>query len=636
MTSTRWSPRARRPRCDRSSGPATPWSARRALRPPLSLLAGAGRPRLPDRPGRPHHGLDPVPRPGMAGSAAAPGGRRADPALGLRARVLPAAVSPPGRRGNACVLYPLAAHLPAIRRGPGRDDGRLRIGCLGRIADDKNVTAAFELLREVQKARPRNCTWPERSIRGAPNSPAPADIPAFAARLGLAPDSVIYHGDLPYQAIWRFLGELDVLYFPAVSSNESFGRVLLEAGRAGVPSSPPTMPRRPNWCPAGNLVPVTYRNCPDAHHPAGVAGRARHDCCTGDSRRPRRSRRPLRRTALLRRRLPRPRARRPGAVHCGAVHAERGGRRFLRRTAHLGSYPAWIVAKRSHFAPSNCASCAPSTTRRLPARLGALARLLPHLPGNPTLQRVARERLPGSAPSASCGMASPAPGRWASTRGSRWRQRAAECRVKPPSASSSPSTAWSCPRLQRLLDSLAQQDYPGRLSSSWWTTTSNRWSRPPPSWPAAPRAGTRLLRGAQRRAPRSHGRDHRLHRQRLRVHAPLAVPGVAELLRDPGRRRGRRRRAATDGGSGGPSLTERYDAFFHMRQAHYVTHMGFAATANCLTRRALFDELGPFDTRFRSGGDRPGAARCWKPATAWPTAPKRRCSTTRAGWMGSC
>lgn len=53
-----------------------------------------------------------------------------------------------------------------------------------------------------------------------------------------------------------------------------------------------------------------------------------------------------------------------------------------------------------------------------------------------------------------------------------------------------------------------------------------------------------------------------------------------------------------------PSLTERYDSFFHMRQAHYVTSMGFAATANCFARRELFNEIGLFDTRFRSGGDR--------------------------------
>jgi GT2 family glycosyltransferase len=55
---------------------------------------------------------------------------------------------------------------------------------------------------------------------------------------------------------------------------------------------------------------------------------------------------------------------------------------------------------------------------------------------------------------------------------------------------------------------------------------------------------------------------------------------------------------------GAPTLTERYDAFFHMRQAHYVAHMGFAATANLFVRRDLVRQLGGFDTRFRSGGDR--------------------------------
>lgn len=53
-----------------------------------------------------------------------------------------------------------------------------------------------------------------------------------------------------------------------------------------------------------------------------------------------------------------------------------------------------------------------------------------------------------------------------------------------------------------------------------------------------------------------------------------------------------------------PRLAERYDGFFHMRQAHYVAAMGFAATANCFTRHELFARLGPFDARLLSGGDR--------------------------------
>ncbi len=79
---------------------------------------------------------------------------------------------------------------------------------------------------------------------------------------------------------------------------------------------------------------------------------------------------------------------------------------------------------------------------------------------------------------------------------------------------------------------------------------------------------------------------------------------MAELLRDPSVGVVGGGVLPLTGGESGPSLTERYDAFFHMRQAHYVANMGFAATANCLARREVFDEVGHFDTRVRSGGDR--------------------------------
>jgi cellulose synthase/poly-beta-1,6-N-acetylglucosamine synthase-like glycosyltransferase len=56
--------------------------------------------------------------------------------------------------------------------------------------------------------------------------------------------------------------------------------------------------------------------------------------------------------------------------------------------------------------------------------------------------------------------------------------------------------------------------------------------------------------------------------------------------------------------AGGPSLAERYDGYFHMRQEFYVRQFRFAVTANCFVHREVLVALGGFDTRLHSGGDR--------------------------------
>lgn len=303
---------------------------------------------------------------------------------------------------TVCVLYPMAAHLPTIPHVPrrdsgGRGDGRLRLGFLGRIADDKNVSAAFGLLREVQKTRPA-----ELHLAGAfyPRSAAlasAADLPACAARLGIVPGSVIYHGDLPYEAIWRFLGELDVLYFPAVSSNESFGRVLLEAGRAGVPVIATDYAAAAELVPGGNLVPVDYHALTEVFITQPVALGAPR---TADA------------LAILdgnplagdRSGAPRFSAgafldlvRDGRAPRAGDYTATPGVRRFL-----AGLRISGLTCLDRREALDLCAEQLRFMRTlhhpRLATRLGAIARLVRHLPGNPTLQRVARERLLGTAP----------------------------------------------------------------------------------------------------------------------------------------------------------------------------------------------------------------------------------------------
>jgi GT2 family glycosyltransferase len=160
-------------------------------------------------------------------------------------------------------------------------------------------------------------------------------------------------------------------------------------------------------------------------------------------------------------------------------------------------------------------------------------------------------------------------------------------------------------RLERLLDSLSRQDYAGRVDLI--VVDNNEQARVPAS----------AVKGSVLHEPEPGSYVARNTGLRAATGEVIAftdsdcvcTPGwlsrsVAVLFRDPAV-------GVVGGGvlplpasNSGPSLTERYDAFFHMRQAHYVTTMGFAATANCVARRALFDEVGPFDTRFRSGGDR--------------------------------
>lgn len=52
-----------------------------------------------------------------------------------------------------------------------------------------------------------------------------------------------------------------------------------------------------------------------------------------------------------------------------------------------------------------------------------------------------------------------------------------------------------------------------------------------------------------------------------------------------------------------PTGAELCEVVMYLDQRHYVEELGFAATANCFVSREVFEEVGGFDARFRSGGD---------------------------------
>lgn len=295
------------------------------------------------------------------------------------------------------VLYPMAAHLPAAAAAKARHAGPVRIGCLGRIADDKNVAAAFDLVARLNASQPAElhlagAFYPRSATLGSAR-----DLAAEAARRGLAAGTVCYHGDLPYGDIWRFLGQLDVLYFPAVSSNESFGRVLVEAGRAGVPVIATDYAAAGELVPRANLVPVRYRQLDDQPLTRPLA--------LGEPD-----------TAAAVRILA------AGPAPADPLGDARfSGDAFLNLVSH-GEMPAtcaWAPTsgvarflgglRISGLVPPDRQAAAALCERQIrflralhdrrPARrLAALARVARYLPGHPLLRRVARERLFNAAP----------------------------------------------------------------------------------------------------------------------------------------------------------------------------------------------------------------------------------------------
>ncbi len=159
--------------------------------------------------------------------------------------------------GDSRVLYPFADHLP--RHTPRTPSSRLRMGYLGRLSLDKNLPFVFELAGrlasegdiELQIAGP---FYPPISGLSQGN-----DLYELSETHGLARGRVTYQGALAPDSIWDFLSRIDVLYFPSASSHETFGRVIAEAGYAGIPVVASNFAAAPELLPPSQLVPLELR-----------------------------------------------------------------------------------------------------------------------------------------------------------------------------------------------------------------------------------------------------------------------------------------------------------------------------------------------------------------------------------------
>lgn len=161
-------------------------------------------------------------------------------------------------RGSAAACYPLLAAFPEVARAPAAA-GRLRLGYLGRVSVDKGFGTVLDHFARVWHDDHRATLDVAGAVEGSSPARQRARIAARLAELNVPADRVNYRGHLAYADIWPFLGGLDVLLFPAVSSVESLGRVLLEACHAGVRTVAAAYAAAPEILPAANLMEPVFR-----------------------------------------------------------------------------------------------------------------------------------------------------------------------------------------------------------------------------------------------------------------------------------------------------------------------------------------------------------------------------------------
>lgn len=157
---------------------------------------------------------------------------------------------------NTAVCYPLTHSFPAIGVATKRNlQNAPRIGYLGRIGHDKSIRRLIEFFSMVyhdDRKATLHLAGHISEIRGLQK------IQRQLISLGVPADRLKYHGHMPYTGIWRFFEQIDTFFYPMASSVESFGRVLVEAQHAGVPTVAADYGAAAEILPRGNLLDLDF------------------------------------------------------------------------------------------------------------------------------------------------------------------------------------------------------------------------------------------------------------------------------------------------------------------------------------------------------------------------------------------
>lgn len=143
----------------------------------------------------------------------------------------------------------------------------LTLGYLGRLSEDKNFPDLLTLLERLHQAVPGGYRLLACGDVHSPSCAPDAVAARLASSVGRS-DAFVYLPARPHRDIWALLQQMDVKLFPSTSNLETLGRVLIEAGHAGLPVVCGEHAAAAELVPAQALCPVRYRHGVwfDTHH----------------------------------------------------------------------------------------------------------------------------------------------------------------------------------------------------------------------------------------------------------------------------------------------------------------------------------------------------------------------------------